>query len=642
MNRKYARVLLAVLLFSGLLLGGRAMLADVPLFGDWASYVQIPYYPNGQVGLVAFWGKLIMTWGDQSTNYLNASYSFDGRNWSSPVVLSGFPRVYNTVSPGAPPPISSGGVSMTASYTCGYVYVAYTDPSGDRIYGARSQDGVNWDGGHLIWSLSAPPTGGPATSSPALYGANSGGTIGFAFPVYSSNASQPNGTNWTSTYGYKVSVGQFNCDFSNPHITSSCFMWNSATGTCQDSAATPGYPSLNPNVALEFDEGPPAGHSAAGPWSPLWTGAGGVELRAVAQGNPVGNAEPPIFYSLNQGSLSCAALANCPSSYFNDGAPWANNGVGGAIGPDTGTPFLFITCRQYNTDTCSGSSIWDLNGTPPFINAIDLGNRRVSRSGNWFIIAPSVTYNNGRFWLAGCGNWGCQDGIDVMSVWPAQLTGCTYNIPQQTMYTPGSGGPYGDSVSTTGIGCIWTASSNSIWLTLTGASGNGTGQFTFSADQSPGTPQTGTISVADKKTVTVNQGTVTGTPGTGWVTIYGAPVQQTVNMCPNSYPYNCWVTMWESGSISILVNGQTFTVQFGGPNWTAASLASTLASQINSLPPYSAVSATLSGTTVHINSTINGANTNYSLSTTYTYTSGFSGPAAYSSASGSTLTGGTN
>jgi hypothetical protein len=74
---------------------------------------------------------------------------------------------------------------------------------------------------------------------------------------------------------------------------------------------------------------------------------------------------------------------------------------------------------------------------------------------------------------------------------------------------------------------------------------------------------------------------------------------------------------------------------------TTQTLASALAGLMNY--PLSPISATVSGTVISIRSTLNGAATNYSLSTSYNYdTTDFSSPAFTAAASGTQLTGGTD
>jgi phage tail sheath gpL-like len=133
-----------------------------------------------------------------------------------------------------------------------------------------------------------------------------------------------------------------------------------------------------------------------------------------------------------------------------------------------------------------------------------------------------------------------------------------------------------------------------------------------------------------------------GTPGTGSVTVQGSPVSQTFNMCPNSYPYHCPATIPDYGTISVTVANETFTVSYGSSSDTSASLATALANAINQ-QTLSPISASVSGSKITITSTINGAATNYPLSTSYTYnTTYYSYPAFTASASGASLTGGTD
>jgi len=165
---------LSSVILSGLLLSNAQMLlGDIPSCPAWSSKVILPYYANGQPGLAALNGKLILTWGDQYTGYLHSAISTDGINWTDEQQLYSFPQVYTSVIP-SDIPYASGGVNMTASTACGYAYVAYADTTGRNIYGARSQDGVNWDGGHLIWSIpqvtpyALPDPSGFTTAPPVI------------------------------------------------------------------------------------------------------------------------------------------------------------------------------------------------------------------------------------------------------------------------------------------------------------------------------------------------------------------------------------------------------------------------------------------------------------------------------------------
>jgi hypothetical protein len=99
------------------------------------------------------------------------------------------------------------------------------------------------------------------------------------------------------------------------------------------------------------------------------------------------------------------------------------------------------------------------------------------------------------------------------------------------------------------------------------------------------------------------------------------------------------VNIPNGGSVSVTIGTETFTTGYG--TTTAAQIASALAGLMNyTLSP---IYATVSGTTISIRSTLNGAATNYSLSTSYVYnTTYFSSPAFTAVASGMQLTGGTD
>jgi hypothetical protein len=379
---------------------------------------------NGQVGLAALNGELILTWGDNSTDYLNAAVTKNGTSWTN-VVLSGAPQVYSSTKDwvpgtnpniGQPPPYAAGGVSMTASTQCGYAYVAYAQhPSGTNVYAARSKDGLTWDYGHLIWT----EPNGWLTSAPALY-ADPSGVIKFAAPMYNYIGYQPNNGEYGNipTYIYIMQMGQFNCDFTDIQLTGTCFFYNKATGTCQDSSVSMAN-KLSLAVNLEFDEGMAdyqihnTKYHITGPWTPVWTGADGVELRADAQGNPLGNVNPPIYYSLNQGTPECVG-ADCQYPYY--AGQWANNGLGGAVNPADGTPFLVYSCGAFNGDTCGGTP-WI-----QFYNVSTGYNCTTAPNGNWSVYAPAMTFFSGNIWVAMRGQWASQSGhIAVVSISPNSL-----------------------------------------------------------------------------------------------------------------------------------------------------------------------------------------------------------------------------
>lgn len=97
---------------------------------------------------------------------------------------------------------------------------------------------------------------------------------------------------------------------------------------------------------------------------------------------------------------------------------------------------------------------------------------------------------------------------------------------------------------------------------------------------------------------------------------------------------------YDIGTVTITVAGDSYTASAGAPGMTASQLATNLANLINA---GSLVSASVSGATITLTSRVNGSQTNYGLSTSYTYNTTYFGfPAFTATASGPTLTGGTD
>jgi len=84
-------------------------------------------------------------------------------------------------------------------------------------------------------------------------------------------------------------------------------------------------------------------------------------------------------------------------------------------------------------------------------------------------------------------------------------TTCTYSVsPTRVTYSASAGN--GTVNVTAEPGCTWTATSNSPWITITGATGSGTGTVEYTVAQYVGKPKkrTGTMTVAGR-TVTIQQ-----------------------------------------------------------------------------------------------------------------------------------------
>jgi len=151
----------------------------------------------------------------------------------------------------------------------------------------------------------------------------------------------------------------------------------------------------------------------------------------------------------------------------------------------------------------------------------------------------------------------------------------------------------------------------------------------------------------------------TATPGAGSVTIAGSEKNTQLPARAGSgtvtiqdyeqstiyYPCgvsSCPTTIYDSGSISITVNGFVASTSYGQGS-TSSSLASSLVSYFNSHGT-SPVTASLNGSVVTLTAKTTGASTNYTLSaTSTTYNSSyFSSSSFWGSPSGSALTGGAN
>lgn len=220
---------------------------------------------------------------------------------------------------------------------------------------------------------------------------------------------------------------------------------------------------------------------------------------------------------------------------------------------------------------------------------------------------------------------------------------CSYTLANSTVAIPAGGGTATDNVYTQ-YWCPWSAVPNASWLSITsGASGTGNGSFTVSASSNTGnTSLLGTVTVMSQ-TLNVVVGDPVGTPGTGSITINGGPRSKQVcdTSCdPSCRLHSCAMTVWESGSVIVTIGGDSYTVSYAGSGWTASNLATTLANQINSTSLL--VSASASNSIITLVAKENGVLTNYSLTTSDSFDTNFSSPAATATLSGSAMTGGTD
>jgi len=129
--------------------------------------------------------------------------------------------------------------------------------------------------------------------------------------------------------------------------------------------------------------------------------------------------------------------------------------------------------------------------------------------------------------------------------------------------------------------------------------------------------------------------------GHGSITISGAEASGTIDPCADAGSGSCPRTVYDTGSVSITVNGHTNSTNYAQLS-TSSTLASALASAING-DSAASVTASVSGATVNLTAKTTGASTNYAFTTSSGTSSpyGFSVSFTISPASGA-LTGGVN
>jgi hypothetical protein len=219
-------------------------------------------------------------------------------------------------------------------------------------------------------------------SAPTLRGDNGTLPIGFGVSTYSSVAGL-----------FEPFKGKFNCDLSNP--------------------AFPIQPEFF-NRSLVLPPLPPPQVTQTTPSAPLWIGAGGTEVSAIAEGaQTIQSIVKYIQFQVLPGNerfpekLFVAPTANA----------WSNNGVAGIVNPNNGIPYIVWNCHPDAGDTCKPESTGKINIfkiVDPFLNR---GEHR--GCADWSIYNPAVTFFQGKIWIAWRGNESGQTGyINIASLDP--------------------------------------------------------------------------------------------------------------------------------------------------------------------------------------------------------------------------------
>jgi hypothetical protein len=368
---------------------------------NWSTKVVTSLHTNAPPGLTATSDRLILTWGGSGDGAFNSAYSFDGITWTHSVLHTDFPRITRG---------HTGGLGMTYSTTCGYVYAAWRDDS-NRMWATRSAESFNWEAPHLILNPAAsagasaqvqqpvtnvrlpcdrdpdceggggggggqvPGIHGIALSAPVLRGDNGSLPIGFAV---STNSNIVSGK-------FSPLKGKFNCDFSNPV-----------------------YP-IQPGFFSNFFGHVSTNELQKQPSTPAWAGGGGTELNAVASGAlTIVDSLENMYYELNNNGSRAVSFT---TSF------WSNNGIVGTVNPNDGTPYLAWTCHPDEGDTCSPESSGKIN-LLRIVPLADFGGVHIV-CGDWSVHNPAVTFFQGKIWIAWRGNGSDDTGyINVASINP--------------------------------------------------------------------------------------------------------------------------------------------------------------------------------------------------------------------------------
>ncbi|MGO9493082.1 MAG: BACON domain-containing protein [Terracidiphilus sp.] len=337
-----------------------------------------------------------------------------------------------------------------------------------------------------------------------------------------------------------------------------------------------------------------------------------------------------VLYNILAGSpFNVPTQATCSFAVSNSPAGFSGNGGTGSV-----------------TLTTGAGCNWSATSLATWLS-INSGVNGASSGTIGFSVAP----NPGSTPIVGTIQVG--NGLSSALFTVNEGAACYYNLSEDPIVAVSpSGGTGTIQVTASSIDCPWVAVSNASWLTITaGATGTGSGSFTWAASPNTGTSdRTATVNVMNL-TLTFVDGSSVDTPGAGTVTIQGTEQSAHWLMMPCGNLPKCPETTYESGAVTVTVDGESFSAGYSNTSATASSLASALASQMNY--PLSPISATVSGATIYITSSLNGAGTNYPLLRSATFTPGscpdglvpqqcFSSPAFTASASGPNLTGGTD
>ena len=340
--------------------------------------------------------------------------------------------------------------------------------------------------------------------------------------------------------------------------------------------------------SASFGQGGGTGGVDVAASSPLctWTAASNTEWISVTSG-ATGKGSAAVSFSVaptagppRTGSLTIAGLPFEVTQ--SEGCVYTIAPPTFAAGAAGGTGAVTVTAAAGCPWTASNSVSWITLATTSGIGTGTAG----------FTVAPTTgPTRSGTLTIAG----------QPFTV--TQSPGCGYDVSPLNHTVDAAGGTRTVNVAAA-AGCVWTASSNAPWITITGgASGSGAGAVTFAAAATTGPSRTGTL-VVGGQTVTVVQsqgctfaispqtqslpasggdGSVSVTAGSGcaWTAASGAPwitiVSGASGSGNGSVSFRAAATNGPARTGTLTIAGRTFTLNQGADCTIA--LSSTSATQ---------------------------------------------------------------
>jgi hypothetical protein len=234
------------------------------------------------------------------------------------------------------------------------------------------------------------------------------------------------------------------------------------------------------------------------------------------------------------GSVSVTCASGCAwTAASNDGWITITGGAGGSgngmvsysVGANTGparTGTMTIAGKTFTVGQVSASCTYSIGPTPPISGFAAGGGTGIISVTTGSGCAWTAASNDGWITITG-GAGGSGNGMVRYSVAAntgsartgtisaagkiftvSQAKGCSYSISPTSSNMMAAGGAGSVSVAG-GSGCVWSASSNSGWITITGgASGSGNGTVSYLVAANTGPARNGTITIVGQ-TFTINQ-----------------------------------------------------------------------------------------------------------------------------------------